>query len=417
MLESVKISRRQSEIREALAGLVGKEKPSEDETRSITDLDAEYRTNETRYRAALIAEDTERTEAGRELEGRSETEWNALMGKFELRQVALHFDQGQALDGATGEIVSELRAQGGYRGVPVPWEALEMRASETFASATPDPVRTMPIIDRLFATSVAARMGGAMINVGAGEVEYPVSSSQVAAGWAATEAGSVPADDTFATVDRPLKPDHTLGVQIRLTRKTLKQSGQGIEQAVRRDMNGAISEAMDKAVFLGTGADGQPTGLFTGASAWGITETAVDAAASYAAFRAAATRFMVANAASGLDQIRLLLRPEVYDAMDAALITGTAVSEWDRLSGKIPKLVLSSNALAAPAGDPAETSAILTTSVAGVPPFFVGAWGAIDMIRDPYTDAQAGGLRLTALTTMDVTISRAVQTEILTGVQ
>ena len=35
MLESVKISRRQSEIRQALAGLVGKDKPTEDETRSM----------------------------------------------------------------------------------------------------------------------------------------------------------------------------------------------------------------------------------------------------------------------------------------------------------------------------------------------------------------------------------------------
>ena len=57
MLDSVKIQRRQSEIRQELAALVGKENPSEDETRSMETLDTEYRSNETRYRAALIAED------------------------------------------------------------------------------------------------------------------------------------------------------------------------------------------------------------------------------------------------------------------------------------------------------------------------------------------------------------------------
>ena len=56
MLDSVKITRRQSEIRQELATLVGKENPSEDETRSMEALDAEYRTNETRFRAALVAE-------------------------------------------------------------------------------------------------------------------------------------------------------------------------------------------------------------------------------------------------------------------------------------------------------------------------------------------------------------------------
>ena len=94
-VESVKISRRQSEIRQALAELVGKEKPTEDETRSMTDLDTEYRGNETRYRAALIAEDTERRDAKGELETRGDKEYADLIGKFELRQVALMLDEGK----------------------------------------------------------------------------------------------------------------------------------------------------------------------------------------------------------------------------------------------------------------------------------------------------------------------------------
>ena len=57
MLDSVKISRRQSEIRQSLAELVAKAEPSEDETRSMETLDAEYRRNEVRFRAALVAED------------------------------------------------------------------------------------------------------------------------------------------------------------------------------------------------------------------------------------------------------------------------------------------------------------------------------------------------------------------------
>lgn len=417
MLDSVKISRRQSEIRQELATLVGKDSPSEDETRSMESLDTEYRNNETRYRASLIAEDEERREAGQELETRSDREWSDLMGRFEMRQVALALDEGRTLDGATGEIVTELRAAGGYRGVPVPWEALEIRAGETVASGTPDPIRTAPIIDRLFAGSVAAQMGASMINVGVGELEYPVTSSAVSAGWANGETASVPGPTAYTTLDRPLAPDNTLGIQMRITRKTLKQSGAGLEQAVRRDMNGAISEALDKAVILGSGSAGEPTGILAGASAWGVTETAVDAAASYAAFRAAAVRFMTANAASGPGDVRLLLRPEVFDAMDADLITGTAVSEWDRLVAKIGRTVLSSNALADPTGSPLETIGLLTTTVGGVPPIYVGTWGAVDIISDKFSDAQSGGLRLTALTTMDLTISRAVQLEVLTGVQ
>jgi hypothetical protein len=63
------------------------------------------------------------------------------------------------------------------------------------------------------------------------------------------------------------------------------------------------------------------------------------------------------------------------------------------------------------------TSALLSTSTGGVPPFFVGLWGAIDLVRDPFTDAQSGGLRLTALATLDLTVARGVQLQIMTGLQ
>jgi hypothetical protein len=64
MLDSTNISRRQSEIRQSLAELAAKPEPAEDELRSMDTLDREYRANETRFRAALIAEDSERRDAG-----------------------------------------------------------------------------------------------------------------------------------------------------------------------------------------------------------------------------------------------------------------------------------------------------------------------------------------------------------------
>jgi HK97 family phage major capsid protein len=420
MLESVKIARRQSEIRQELSELAGKESPSEDEVRKMEELDREYRSNETRYRAALIAEDTERRDAGNELETRSAQEWAELMAGFELRQVALALDEGRQLDGQTAEIVTELRSAGGFRGIPVPWQALEVRAGETVASGTPNPIQTRPIIDRLFPDSVAARMGAQMISIDAGAVEWPVTTSAVTAGWADGETANVAGPTTYATTDRAMSPDHNLGIQMRITRKTLKQSGAALEQAVRRDMSGAMGAAMDQAAFLGTGANGQPLGVIAGAGTYGITSTAVNALADWAAFRAAVTRFMTANAAGSPDAVRALIRPELWDYMDGVYIdTGTAVTEWDRLVKNIPagNIAMTNNAVAAPSGDPLATSSLLTTAAGGVAPIFIGAWGAVDMIRDPYSDAQSGGLRITALATMDVTVARPAQLELLTGLE
>lgn len=420
MLDSVKIARRQSEIRQSLAELAGKDKPTEDEIRSMDEMDREYRSNETRYRAALIAEDEERREAGADLETRSEREWSDLVGQFEMRQVALALDEGRQLDGATAEIVSELRSAGGYRGIPVPLMALEQRAGETVASGTPDPIQTRPIIDRLFPQSVAARMGAQMIQIDHGAVEWPVTTSAITAGWADGETANVAGPSTYATTDKALSPDQNLGIQMRITRKTLKQSGAALEAAVRRDMQGAMGQELDRAIFLGTGANGQPLGVITGAATYGITSTAIDAAASWAAFRAAVVRFMTANTAGGPGGVRLMIRPEVWDYMDdAEAFAGSGITEWDRLLKNIPasNIAMTTNGLAAPAGTPLATSALLTTNAGGVSPVFVGLWGAVDLIRDPFSDAQSGGLRITALTTADVTVARGAQLELLTGVQ
>lgn len=418
MLESVKIARRQSEIRQALSALVGKPTPTEDETRQMDALDAEYRTNETRYRAALIAEDQERREAGADLETRADRQFAELIAGFELRQVVLHLDEGRALSGRTAEVVAELRNAGGYRGTPVPLMALERRAGETVAAGTPDPLQTRPIIDRLFPGSVAAQMGAQMITIGTGAVEWPVTTSSVTAGWANGELAAVAGPTAYATTDKALKPEQTMGIHMRISRKAMLQSGEALEAAIRRDMAGTMQAELDKAIFLGTGLLGQPLGVIPGVVTYGITSTDAAGMASWSALRAAVVRFMTANAAAGPGAVKALVRPELWNVMDGIeAFDGSGITEWERLTRNIPGPVMTTNALAAPSGSPLETQVLLTTNAGGVAPIFVGLWGAVDLIRDPYSDATSGGLRLTALTTADVTVARGAQLELVTGLE
>ena len=419
MLESVKITRRQSEIRQKLANLASKEKPTEDETREMDEMDKEFQSNEVRFRAALTSESTERRAAGAELETRSDRQFADLVAGFEMRQVALHLDEGRALTGQTAEVVQELRSQGGYRGIPVPLMALEQRAGETIASGTPDPIQTRPTIERLFPGSVAAQMGAQMIQVGSGAIEWPVTTSSVTAGWADGELASVAGPTVYATTDKALKPEHNLGIHMRISRKAMLQSGEALEQAIRRDMAGTMAAELDKAIFLGTGANGQPLGIVPGVATYGITSTDAAGLASWAALRAAVVRFMTANAASGPGAVKALVRPELWDLLDdTEAFTGTGITEWDRIVKNLGAPIMTTNALAAPSGTPLETQVLLATNAGGVAPVFVGLWnGAADLVRDPFTDAASGGLRLTALTTCDVTVARGAQLELITGLE
>ncbi|MFW2544407.1 phage major capsid protein [Primorskyibacter sp. 2E107] len=427
MLTSKKLELRRSEIRQSLAELASIETPSDDEVRKMGALDMEYRAKETQYRAALIAEDEERRDAGAELETRSGREWSEIMAGFEVRQVAAALDHGAQLTGKTAEIVTELRDKGAYQGIPVPWEALEIRAGETIASGTPDPIQTRPIIDRLFPESVAAKMGAQMINIGVGEAEWPVTTQGASVGWQSSETGSVGAAQAFQTSDKALAPDHTLGVQMKITRKSLKQSGSAMEQAVRRDMQSAMAQEIDRVVFLGSGSSGEPLGIVAGAATYGITATDVSDEPTYQNFLDEIVAFMTANAISNPGQVRALMRPELFGKLEGTLNSVTQTTEYYRLAfllagrdatGTFPANInVSANSLAAPTGSPLATSMVLSTSTGGVAPVFVGTWGAVDMIRDPYSDAASGGLRITALSTMDVTVARPAQTRILNDIQ
>jgi hypothetical protein len=266
-------------------------------------------------------------------------------------------------------------------------------------------------------------MGARVVNITSGLFEYPVTTSSVAAGWAATETGAVGGPTIYATTDRPLAPNNTLGIQMKITRKSLKQTGDALEQAVRRDMLGCITTEMDKAVFTGSGSAGQPSGVIALGAGIGITVTDVSAIASYAIFKNAARRMMDANAAMQPSALRWLIRPLTYSILDGTVLTGTSDAEWDRLIKRFgdAAFTISSNALPASlpedGTDKGKHTIVATALTGGVPPVFVGVWGAVDLIRDPYSDAASGGLRLTGLATMDVTISRAAQIQILTNVQ
>lgn len=407
MLDSVKIARRQSEIRQQLAELVGKASPTEDETRSMEAMSAEYQTNETRYRAALTAEDSERREAGADLETRDDRQFAELIGRFELRQVALSLDEGKALSGATAEVVQEMRNAGGYQGIPVPYAALEQRAGESIATNQVDPKAIRPTIDRIFPDSVAARLGIQRIQIERGELAFPVATAGAVFGWQTTELGDVGAANPYATSERSLNPDHTGGAQMVISRKALMQAGQGLEAAIRRDLSAVIGAELDRVVINGTGATGQPLGIVPGAATYGIASTPVGAEATWAAFRAEIVAFMVANAITSPGAVNLGFAPAIWADLDAALITGTAVSEWDRLTGQVGTPAISTVIPAA--------TAIMTATVQGIAPGYLGLYGGVDLIRDPYSRAASGQLVLTGLVTADFTVPRGLQTRILTG--
>lgn len=97
------------------------------------------------------------------------------------------------------------------------------------------------IIDRIFPGSVAERLGIERISIAQGSEAFPVATSGAVFGWQTDELGNVGAANAYATTERSLSPDHTGGAQMVISRKSLKQSGEGLEAAIRRDLNAVMS--------------------------------------------------------------------------------------------------------------------------------------------------------------------------------
>lgn len=152
--------------------------------------------------------------------------------------------------------------------------------------------------------------------------------------------------------------------------------------------------------------DGQPLGLIPGAVTYGIAVQAVGARATWGAFRTQIVAFMQGNAISSPADVRVAFPPAIWAELDS-LQAGDAspMWEWDRLVKNVGTPAISSII-------PAET-AILTATVQGIAPGYLGLYGGVDLIRDPFTKAASGQLVLTGLVTADFTVPRGAQTRIL----
>ena len=153
MLDSVKIARRQSEIRQALAGLVGKDTPSEDETRSMETLDSEYRTerNPLPRRAGRRGQRAARGQAP-SWRPATDGQWADLVRR--LRAAAGGAGRSTRAEPPTAGRPRWCRrcaATGGYRGVPgaVAGAGTALGRDHRLAACF-DPMQMRPVIDRLF---------------------------------------------------------------------------------------------------------------------------------------------------------------------------------------------------------------------------------------------------------------------------
>ncbi len=113
-------------------------------------------------------------------------------------------------------------------------------------------------VQALVADTVLGRVGVRTIEGLVGDVAIPKGSAAQAY-WITPEGGN--ATQTTPGVGQVAATPHTVGAYTDITRKLLIQNGISSQNLVADELRGAIARAVEAAVFSGTGANGQPTGL------------------------------------------------------------------------------------------------------------------------------------------------------------
>ena len=411
MLKSQQIQLEQSKRRERMAEIQKAEEIGDEgrtELRSLTDA---YSGAEIEYRAALILEDSERSTI-KEAD-KAGDDFALQCRSFNLSAVVSAITDGKPLTGREAEVSAELEKRNGAGhkgGVLIPWEALapmEQRADAVVTTANPEagnlasrPV--MSALERLFAESAAEKFGFRTVAV-QGRPSWPEMVAGARAHWVG-EGQGVDAEPITTTTKTP--EIHTATARYLLTRQSVKENP-ALESVLRRDLQSVMREAVDWAAFNGAGgATYEPAGLLTQLEAAGRTEE-LGAPPAFRHLLSYAVQVMETSKVADLSKIKIAGAPILLEVLAGALVTGTAVSDLDRLKTALGQPVFSSQVSPAGARDATGKGASNVFIGSNVESHaLIPTWGAPELIVDPYSESRSGKIALTIFTFVDVLIQR-----------
>ena len=247
MTTAQKLAIRLSEIRSKLNELSGLDELTDEQRNELDSLTSEYQQKEAQHRGAIVAEaDEQRAAEGAFGNGDGEpAEVRALLDRVRVSEyVSAAVEQRMAV-GAE----SELNAALGIRGNGFPLSLLAPAPVEARATTDTDSQANQSgrWLDRLFAGTAAERIGITMESVAPGVASFPVTT----AGASAAQRGrSEAVADTAWTVGvTELKPTRN-AVRAVFSEEDAHRLP-SLEASLRRDLGMALTEGVDRAIFVG----------------------------------------------------------------------------------------------------------------------------------------------------------------------
>ena len=255
-------------------------------------------------------------------------------------------------------------------------------------------------IDALRNAMLGARLGVRYIPGMQGNARI-VKGGGVSASWLAEEAAASKVKENFGTVD--MTP-HRLQILGGYTYDLLKQAALPVEQILWDELIRAHAQALDAAIFNGSGSSGQPLGILADTNIGSVEGGEHGAAISYA--NVVALETAVGNANGLFGRLAYVTNSKVAGAMKSTakesgypsyiMEDGRANGFEVHVTNAIPSNLTKGSA-----------SGICSAMIFGnFEEVLVPQWGGLDMIVDPYSSKAKGVVEVTAIAYHDVCVRR-----------
>lgn len=253
-----------------------------------------------------------------------------------------------------------------------------------------------PFAAALRTRSVAARLGATFVEDLVGNLRIRRGTSGVDVVWTDEDPGSDVSSAEPGFEQEVLSP-HTLSISIPITRQLLRQAAENpdAEEILREDVSGAVSEAVDAAVFAGAG-DVEPTGLFNRADVTTVAIAADGGAPTWATVTELEETAAAADGDVDPESSAYITTPQVRRKLRNTEKLGAGsgpVWEGDRVAG---------HRGAVSTAVPSDLSKGAGTNLHGIGYGFwsqllIAVWGpGVEFVVDPFTRKRRGEVEVTA---------------------
>ena len=378
MLKSQKLQLDMSEKRQAINAMSAQE---EYEIDALDGLNSEYRNLEIRFQSALIEEAAEAEAMPTDSLDSEGREVRHLEEGVEVRHYLEAALNDFPLDGREKELQDALGLAG--VGTQVPWIALlspeqrvEVRAATTAPSDSD--VVVANVLGRVFASGAGAYLGVNFPAVPVGAANYPVLSAGVSP---ANAEGSAAANQTAATLTANVLDPTRLTAEYLIRYEDLNKFRM-MEEALRADLQGAMTEAADAQIIAGDGTSPNVSGFSNALTAPDNPSDVADFAA-YASTRA---KQVDGRYAQNEDGVKILVGAATYQHASALYQSGSGVSALSRLMPKVSPHI-------ADAASNIQAAYACRSMNRAVAPM----WPSISLIRDSVSGSAKGEIKIVAI--------------------